>query len=31
VSELLILITPRIVREAHTQEAGHMFVLPVHP
>lgn len=31
VSELLILITPRIVREAHTQEAGRMFVLPVHP
>ena len=31
VSELLIVITPRIVREAHTQEAGRMFVLPVHP
>jgi general secretion pathway protein D len=31
VSELLILVTPRIVREAHTQEAGRMFVLPVHP
>ena len=31
VSELLIVITPHIVREAHTQEAGRMFVLPVHP
>jgi general secretion pathway protein D len=31
VSELLILVTPRIVREAHTQQAGRMFVLPVHP
>ncbi len=31
VSELLILITPHIIREAHRQEAGRMFVLPVHP
>lgn len=31
VSELLIVVTPHIVREAHTQEAGRMFVLPVHP
>jgi general secretion pathway protein D len=30
-SELVILITPHIVREAHTQQAGQMFVLPVHP
>ena len=31
VSELVIVITPHIVREAHTQEAGRMFVMPVHP
>ena len=31
ISELLIVITPHIIREAHTQEAGRMFVLPVHP
>jgi general secretion pathway protein D len=30
-SELVIVITPHIVREAHTQEAGRMFLLPVHP
>jgi general secretion pathway protein D len=29
-SELLILITPHIVREAHRQMAGRMFLLPVH-
>jgi len=31
VSDLLILVTPHIVREAHKQEAGRMFLLPVHP
>ncbi|HEX3471638.1 MAG TPA: hypothetical protein VHT28_10675 [Silvibacterium sp.] len=31
VSDLLIVITPHIVREAHKQEAGRMFMLPVHP
>jgi general secretion pathway protein D len=31
VSELVILVTPRIVRRAHTEVAGKMFVLPVHP
>ena len=30
-SELLIVITPHIIREAHKQEAGQMFLLPVHP
>ncbi|HTW45867.1 MAG TPA: hypothetical protein VMD58_10000 [Acidobacteriaceae bacterium] len=29
-SDLVILITPHIVRLAHTQEAGKMFILPVH-
>lgn len=29
-SDLVIVITPHIVRLAHTQEAGKMFVLPVH-
>jgi general secretion pathway protein D len=31
VSELVIVATPRIVRDAHRQMAGQMFVLPVHP
>jgi type II secretory pathway component GspD/PulD (secretin) len=31
VSELLIVATPRIVREAHAQVAGRVFVLPTHP
>ena len=31
VSELVIVATPRIVREAHRQAAGGMYVLPVHP
>ncbi len=31
VSDLIIVITPHIVREAHTQEAGRMILLPVHP
>ena len=31
VSELLILVTPRITREAHKEVAGRMFVLPTHP
>ncbi len=31
VSELVIVITPHIVREAHKQEAGKMLLLPVHP
>jgi general secretion pathway protein D len=31
VSDLVILITPHLVREAHKQEAGQMFLLPVHP
>lgn len=30
-SELVILITPRLIREAHADEAGRMYVLPVHP
>lgn len=29
-SDLVILITPHIIRLAHTQEAGKMFILPVH-
>lgn len=29
-SDLVILITPHIIRLAHSQEAGRMFVLPVH-
>ena len=31
VSELVIVVTPRLVREAHKEVAGRMFVLPVHP
>ncbi len=31
VSELIIVVTPRIAREAHQQIAGRMFVLPTHP
>jgi general secretion pathway protein D len=31
ISELLILITPHLVREAHKQETGRIFLLPVHP
>jgi general secretion pathway protein D len=31
VSNLLVLITPHVVRVAHRQDAGNMFVLPVHP
>jgi general secretion pathway protein D len=31
VSELVIVITPHIVREAHQKEAGRMLLLPVHP
>jgi general secretion pathway protein D len=30
-SELVIVITPHIVREAHKQEAGRMLLLPLHP
>jgi type II secretory pathway component HofQ len=30
VSNLLILITPRVIRVARTQDAGRMMVLPVH-
>ena len=30
-SELVIVITPRIVREAHKQEAGQMRLIPLHP
>ena len=30
VSNLLIIITPRIIRVARTQDAGRMMVLPVH-
>ncbi|HTV04822.1 MAG TPA: hypothetical protein VME86_05595 [Acidobacteriaceae bacterium] len=29
-SDLVILITPHIIRLAHTQEIGKMFILPVH-
>jgi hypothetical protein len=29
-SDLVIVITPHIVRLAHTQDAGRMFILPVH-
>ena len=29
-SNLVIVITPHIVRMAHKQEAGRMFILPVH-
>jgi type II secretory pathway component GspD/PulD (secretin) len=29
-SELVIVITPHIIRQAHKQEAGKMFILPVH-
>ena len=29
-SDLVIVLTPRIIRLAHTQEAGRMFILPVH-
>jgi general secretion pathway protein D len=31
VAELVIVITPHIVREAHKQEAGRMLLLPIHP
>jgi type II secretory pathway component GspD/PulD (secretin) len=31
VSTLIIMITPHVVRQAHTQEAGRMILLPVHP
>ena len=31
VSELVIVITPHVIREAHHQEAGRMILLPVHP
>jgi general secretion pathway protein D len=30
-SELIIVITPHIVREVHKQQAGRMVLLPVHP
>ncbi|MGC2607559.1 MAG: hypothetical protein WA419_18585, partial [Silvibacterium sp.] len=30
VSELIMVITPHIIRQAHKQEAGRMFILPVH-
>ncbi|MBV8281810.1 MAG: hypothetical protein JO347_07075, partial [Candidatus Eremiobacteraeota bacterium] len=30
-AELVIVITPRIVRDAHKQEAGRMLLLPIHP
>jgi Flp pilus assembly secretin CpaC len=29
-SDLVIVITPHIIRLAHKQEAGKMFILPVH-
>ena len=29
-SELVIVITPHVVRQAHTQEAGRIFFLPLH-
>jgi len=31
VSELVIVITPHIIRELHKEEAGRMILLPVHP
>ncbi|MBV8672836.1 MAG: hypothetical protein JOZ33_05335 [Acidobacteriaceae bacterium] len=30
-SDLVIVITPHVVREAHKQEAGRMLLLPIHP
>ena len=30
-SELVIVITPHIIREAHKQEAGRMLLVPLHP
>ena len=29
-SELVMIITPHIIRQAHKQEAGRMFILPIH-
>jgi general secretion pathway protein D len=29
-SDLVIVITPHIIRQAHKQEAGQMFIMPVH-
>jgi general secretion pathway protein D len=31
VSELVIVITPHLVRKAHPQEAGQMYLIPAHP
>jgi type II secretory pathway component GspD/PulD (secretin) len=30
-SKLMILVTPHIVRRSHTQRAGKLVMLPVHP